>query len=145
MALEWVRDEAGLWDADKARIIGGARPGVFDRRYKECGIGERMPGDWWRATDGGRTVGIGWMDAVWGDAEILLATDPQAERKGVGSYVLAHLEDEAKKRGMNYVYNVVRPTHPDRARVSAWFEKRGFRASEDGSLLRSVTKRSSPQ
>ena len=77
---------------------------------------------------------------MWGDAEILLATDPEHRGQGVGTFVLEHLEHEAKERGLNYVYNTVRPTHPDREAVTAWLEKRGFEPSEDGSLLRAVAR-----
>jgi GNAT superfamily N-acetyltransferase len=28
------------------------------------------------------------MDVVWGDAEILLAVDPEAQRHGVGRFIL---------------------------------------------------------
>ena len=56
----------------------------------------------------------------------------------MGSFVLARLEDEGRTRGLNYLYDVVRPTHPSAKEVVAWLEKRGFKVSEDGSLLRVV-------
>ena len=140
MALEWVLESKATWDADKARIIGGAPQGAFDRRYKSLKQGDSLPGDWFRAVDGGKTVGFGWLEIEFGDAEVLLATDPKYEGKGVGTFVINKLESEAKKRGLNYVYNVVRPTHPQKDKVTAWLKKRGFTASEDGSLLRSAAK-----
>ena len=76
-----------------------------------------------------------------GDAEILLATAPDARGQGVGSFILDHLESEAHERGINYLYNTVRPTHPDRDRVSAWLRTHGFQANEDGSLFRAAVPR----
>src|SRR5436309_6788087 len=132
MSLAWTHDENARWDDDKARIILGAPPDAFDRRFQDLEKGERLAGEWWRATENGRTVGFGWMDVVWGEAEILLAIDPAAQGRGVGSFILEHLAAEAHARGLNYAYNVVRPTHPDKARIAAWLTKRGFKASEDG-------------
>ena len=68
--------------------------------------------------DGGRVVGYGWLDDVWGDAEILLAVEEPARGTGAGAFALARLEDEAAARGLNYVVNVVRDTHPDRDAVT---------------------------
>ena len=64
--------------------------------------------------DGDRVVGYGWLDDVWGDAEILLAVEERARGTGAGAFALARLEEEAAARGLNYVVNVVRDTHPDR-------------------------------
>lgn len=140
MTLQWIREENARWDDDKARIVGGAPAGVFDRRYRELRAGDPVPGSWWRVVDGDRTVGYGWLDIAWGDGEILLATDLEARGRGVGSFALDRLEAEAHHRGLNYVYNVVRPTHPQREHVTRWLTARGFRASEDGSLLRAVAR-----
>jgi GNAT superfamily N-acetyltransferase len=140
MEWNWIREEAPAWDESKQRIVGEAPVGTFDRRYAECRLGDPVPGDWWRAEADGRTVGYGWLDLVWGDAEILLGTDPAFRRRGVGSFILERLEGEARRMGVNYVYNTVRPTHPDREAVTEWLKKRGFRASEDGSLLRAATR-----
>jgi ribosomal protein S18 acetylase RimI-like enzyme len=139
--FRWLAEKPARWDESKQRIIGDAPVGIFDRRYGESGIGELLPGEWWRVEEGGAVVGYGWLDVVWGDAEILLAVLPEAQDRGVGGFILEELEREAAARGLNYLYNVVRPTHPDASRVSAWLERRGFRASEDGSLLRVVAHR----
>lgn len=136
MTRTWIRESPAHWDADKARIIGGAPVGAFDSRYRACPSGQLMPGEWWRVEEGGHVVGYGWLDTVWGDAEILLATEPDMQRHGVGTFILERLEDEAQSRGLNYLYNLVRTTHPRAAELSAWLEKRGFRAAEDGRLLR---------
>ena len=139
MALEWVQEEAAVWDADKARIIGREREGVFDARYATATEGQLVPGEWWRVVDGGRTVAYGWLDVCWGDAEILMAVEPEARGRGVGSFVLTGLAREALRRGFRYMYNVVRPTHPDAEEVTAWLVKHGFEARSDGSLFRPVS------
>ncbi len=86
-------------------------------------------------------MGYGWLDLVWGDAEILLATDPEIRGQGIGSFILQQLEAEAQKRGLNYLYNIVRPSHPNRAQTAAWLVGRGFEESEDGSLFRAISRK----
>lgn len=137
--MEWIKEGTTSWDGNKKRIVGDAPTGIFDRRYGELEAGDIVPGEWWRVEVGGEVVGYGWLDIVWGDAEILLATAPDARGRGVGTFILGELEKEARRQGVNYLYNIVRPTHPDAARVAAWLEKRGFEASEDGSLRRNVS------
>lgn len=142
MTLRWIQEESpAKWDAGKARIVGRAPAGVFDSRFAKLTDGALVPAEWWRVEDEGRVVGYGWLDVNWGDAEILLATDPESRKRGVGTFILEHLEAEAFARGLNYLYNTVRATHPDRAALSAWLEKRGFTGSEDGRMLRAVVKR----
>jgi N-acetylglutamate synthase-like GNAT family acetyltransferase len=140
MALQWIEESPAYWNADKARLIGRAAPGIFDVRYQRCEPGELLPATWWRVEHDGRTVGYGWLDVVWGDAEILLATDAEARGQGVGTFILEQLEAEAHKRGLNYLYNIVRPTHPDREQVAAWLVSRGFEESDDGSLFRAIAR-----
>lgn len=141
MSLSWIREPAlPRWDEDKARVVGGAPAGVFDARYAKLGAGDTVPGEWWRVEREGEVVGYGWLEIVWGDAEILLATAEDARRSGVGAFILEQLEEEARRRGVNYLYNVVRTTHPEAAQVSAWLQKNGFKASEDGALRRRVGK-----
>jgi N-acetylglutamate synthase-like GNAT family acetyltransferase len=137
MALSWKRD-VPTWDEDKQRIIGSAPAGIFDTRYAQNKIGATVPCDWYRVEDDGRTVGYGWLDVVWGDAEILLATDPEYRDKGVGTFILENIDKQARRMGVNYIYNVVRPTHPDGDKVRAWLEKRGFHTEPDGRLTRRV-------
>lgn len=136
MPFQWIRENPPLWDADKARIVGGASEGIFELPPRA--EGQLVPGDWWRVEEDGRTIGYGWMDTVWGDAEILLAVDSAARGRGVGSFVLERLEAEAAARGLNYLYNVVRPTHPERETVAAWLEARGFERRRDGRLVKRV-------
>jgi N-acetylglutamate synthase-like GNAT family acetyltransferase len=132
--LAWSRESPPLWDADKARIIGGAPAGVFSLGPFKAG--DVVPGDWWRVEDDRRVVGYGWMDHSWGDAEILLAVDPAGQRGGVGTFILDRLEDEAAGRGINYLYNVVPDAHPNRAWLEHWLRRRGFVASQEGGLLK---------
>jgi len=139
MELKWIHENPARWDKQKGAVIGSAPPGVFDfSRYAE---GELLPGDWWRAERAGRVVGYGWMDASWGDAEVLLAVRPEERGKGAGTFIMDRLEDEARMRGINQLYNVVPPAHPEPDALRAWLEKRRFRPSEDGSVLRRLASR----
>lgn len=134
--LSWERAERQTWDDDVQRVVGGAPEGVFDLPRD----GSVLPGDWFAARDAaGRVLGLGWLEVEWGDAEVLLATDPDASGRGVGAFVLAHLEQEAVARGVNYVYNTVRPDHPQRDEVTAWLEARGYRGGTSGDLRKHVS------
>jgi GNAT superfamily N-acetyltransferase len=136
MSLEWIREHPAVWDAAKARIVGDAPAGIFDFGGVEPGA--PLAGEWWRVDDGEATAAFGWIDTVWGDAEMLLAVDPAHQGRGVGTYVLDRLEEEAGRRGLNYLYNVVRPGHPDKERITAWLEARSFELTFDGILRRKV-------
>jgi len=139
----WISEgQPAHWDADKKRIVGSEAPGVFDSRYADRREGDVVPGRWWRCEEqDGKVIGYGWMDVVWGDAEVLLAVSREARGRGVGSFLMEQLEREAFEHGMQYVTNVVRPTHPEKARIVAWLEKRGFHSGEDGRHFRSVPTR----
>ncbi|HET9759881.1 MAG TPA: GNAT family N-acetyltransferase, partial [Nocardioidaceae bacterium] len=121
--LTWTHEASPTWDADKQRVIGSAPEGAFDLAYAD---GASLPGDWWAArTPDGAVVGYGWLDATWGgDAEILLAVDAASRQQGVGSFVIAQLEREAASRGLNYVYNTVRASHPERDELHDWLAVR---------------------
>lgn len=136
MSWAWIHEDAPRWDAHKAAIVGGAPGGIFEVANQR--EGDLVPGEWWRVEDDGTVVGFGWMDCTWGDAEILLAVDPSRQRAGVGTFIVDRLEREAEARGVNYLYNAVRPTHPERDRVTRWLESRGFVPSGDGLLKRRV-------
>ena len=138
MSLVWTHEDSPVWDEDKARIVGGAEPGVFDPRFQELLPGDLVPGEWWHAEEDGRIVGYGWMDVVWGDAEILLAVAPDARGRGAGAFILERLEQEARARGLNRVYNTVRPEHPRAEAVTRWLVGHGFVPSEDGGLQKDV-------
>lgn len=137
MSFAWIRENPPVWDDAKARIVGGAPPGTF--RMPAHAAGDLLPGDWWRAQENGAVIGYGWMDTMWGgDAEILLAVAADARGRGVGTFILEQLEREAAAQGLNYLFNVVSPTHPDSTGVTAWLAKRRFQESHDGRLLRKV-------
>lgn len=134
----WIRENPSYWDEDKARIVGAAPRGVFDSRYRRLEAGDLVPGEWWRVEERGRTVAFGWLDVTWSDAEVLVATHPEHRSLGLGTWVLNNLDDEARSRGLNYLTNLVRPTHPERAWLIDWLERRGFCPEEDGRLVRRV-------
>ncbi|MGH3425603.1 MAG: GNAT family N-acetyltransferase [Nocardioidaceae bacterium] len=138
--LTWTHEETPMWDEDKRRVIGGAPSGAFVLPFKD---GQVLPGDWFSARDAdGTVVGYGRLDTTWGgDAEILLAVDPDRQQQGVGSFVLGHLEDEAAARGINYVHNTIRE-HDNRDLVHDWLVVRGFTGSSHSELRKRV--RSTP-
>lgn len=133
MPLVWIREPTARWDADKQRIIGAA-PGVFQVASSDPGI--VLPGDWWRVEDAGRIVGYGWMDYSWGDAEVLLAVESGAQARGVGTFILDRLDEEAAARGLNYLYNVIPAQHPDKDGLKRWLLQRGFVGAKDGDLFK---------
>jgi N-acetylglutamate synthase-like GNAT family acetyltransferase len=135
-SLRWVREDDPRWDGDKERVFATIPAHVFPALPRSPG--ERLSSDWWHAERNGRVIAYGWLDDVWGDAEILLAVEEGARRGGAGRFVLDRLEEEAAARGLRYVVNVVRDGHPDRAAVHAWFLDRGFRGTEDGRLRKKV-------
>lgn len=132
----WVHESPPLWDAEKRRIVGSL-PEVFPA-LAALPEGEVLPGDWWRAEQGGQVVGYGWMDATWGDAEILLAVAPAAQQAGVGSSIVERLAEETRQRGFRYLYNVVPARHPAPEKLKAWLVARGFRDEGDGLLKRAI-------
>jgi N-acetylglutamate synthase-like GNAT family acetyltransferase len=126
------------WDADKQRIVGSV-PGVF--AVQASAPGAVLPGDWWRVEDDGRVVGYGWMDYSWGDAEILLAVEPGVQSRGVGTFILDRLDDEAAQRGLNYLYNVIPAQHADKGGLKRWLLRRGFVGAKDGDLFKRTVQR----
>jgi N-acetylglutamate synthase-like GNAT family acetyltransferase len=139
MSLDWIHESHPRWDGPKQEIVGDAAPGVFD--VPCTGPGSAVAGDWWRVEGDGGVVGYGWMDCTWEGAEILLAVSRTHRGQGVGTFILDHLEAEAARHGLEYLFNTVRPTHPQRAEVVAWLERRGFTATDDGELRRRVKRR----
>lgn len=136
MDLTWERESNARWDADKQALFSALPVGLFPDLHA-TDPGGAVPGDWWRVRAGGSDVaGFGWMDVTWGDAEVLLAVSPVWQRHGVGTFILDRLDEEAARRGLRYLYNVVPAVHPDPARVRRWLELRGFVSSGEGGLLR---------
>ena len=135
MALSWIHEDTPVWDAHKDALVGGAPKGAF---ADPPSLGALAPGEWFRVEEAGQVVGYGWMDVTWGDAEVLLVVAPQAQGRGVGRFILDRLEEEAAARGVNYMVNEVRASHPDKAGVAAWLERHGFKGTGDGLLRRRV-------
>ena len=137
MTRRWIHEAPARWDADKDAVLGDAPAGTFElEALRRPGI---LPGDWWRVEEDGHAVAYGFMDAVWGDAEILVAVGPEAQGRGLGGFVLERLEEEARARGLRYLYNVVPPAHPRGGEVTRWLTSRGFKPSEEGGVLRRRT------
>lgn len=136
--FDWIQERAPRWDNHKKKIVAGAPEGIFDQTYTALGDGEPAPGDWWRVEKSGEVVGYGWLDVVWGDAEILVATSEEARGQGVGTFALDQLAQEAAQRGLNYVCNIVRDEHPKREVVTKWLQNRGFSPTGDGRLSKRV-------
>jgi N-acetylglutamate synthase-like GNAT family acetyltransferase len=134
--LSWVHEDDPRWDRDRDRVFASVAEDVFPTLARRPG--EQLTSDWWRVERDGRVVGYGWLDDVWGDAEVLLAVDGAERRTGVGEFVLARLEQEAAARGLNYVVNVVRDAHPEKDAVTTWLHGRGYAAAEDGRLHKRV-------
>ena len=58
--------------------------------------------------------------------------------RGVGRFILEHLEAEAAARGLNYIYNVVPDTHPDGPWIKNWLSMHCFHEASRGQLRRQV-------
>ncbi len=137
MTRIWVEEERPTWDAHKERIIGGCQPGIF--HLGGMRTLDVVPGEWWHVEEDGDIVGYGWMDVVWGAAEVLVAVDPKRRDQGLGAYILKQLEGEARKRGLSWMHNIVRRTHPAREATTRWLLSQGFeRTPDDESLRRRV-------
>lgn len=136
--MRWIHENPPHWDESKAAIVGAAPPGAL--KVPDYAIGELIAGEWWRVERDRGVVGYGWIDAIWGDAEILLVVADGERRRGVGTFILDHLEIEAAARGLNYLYNVVPATHPDREEMTHWLENRRFELSDDDRYVRRVVR-----
>ena len=135
--LQWIREDAPCWDADKQRLFGEAE--LAATALNPPAPGALVADEWWHVADAaGVIVGYGWLDSEWGDAEVTFIVAPDRRGEGVGEFIIDHLEAEAAARGLNYIYNVVPATSPDPAWVTAWLTARGFVAG-DGGLRRRVS------
>jgi GNAT superfamily N-acetyltransferase len=134
--LQWIREDAPCWDADKQRLFGEAE--LAATALNPPAPGAPVADEWWHVSDAaGVIVGYGWLDSEWGDAEVTFLVAPDRRGEGVGEFIIDHLEAEAAARGLNYIYNVVPATSPNPEWVTAWLVGQGFVAG-DGDLRRRV-------
>ena len=136
MTLTWSKENSPHWDADKQRVLGPVELAAVGLAAPSPG--EPVANEWWRVTDGDGVAGYGWLDSEWGDARITFVVAPGQRGRGVGAFILEHLEDEAAARGLNYIYNVVPDTHPDGAWIRNWLSTHGFHEASRGQLRRQV-------
>jgi GNAT superfamily N-acetyltransferase len=136
--LHWTKEDTPRWDASKQRMFGAEELAAVGMAGSVPAPGAPIADEWWRVTDDdGAVAGYGWLDSEWGDAEITFVVDPALRGAGIGAFIVDRLEEEAAERGLNYVYNVVPPTHPDPAWMTRWLEERGF-APGHGDLRRQI-------
>jgi GNAT superfamily N-acetyltransferase len=140
MTLTWTKENSPRWDADKQRVLGPAELAAVALTPAPA-PGEPVANEWWRVTDGGEVVGYGWLDSEWGDARITFVVASGQRGRGVGAFILEHLEDEAAARGLNYIYNVVPDTHPDGPWIRNWLSAHGFHEASRGQLRRQAVTR----
>ena len=134
--LQWIREDAPCWDADKQRLFGEAE--LAATALNPPAPGALVADEWWHVADAaGVIVGYGWLDSEWGDAEVTFIVAPDRRGEGVGEFIIDHLEAEAAARGLNYIYNVVPATSPNPEWVTAWLVGQGFVAG-DSDLRRRV-------
>jgi GNAT superfamily N-acetyltransferase len=135
--LTWTREDAPRWDEDKDRLFGDVD--LASVGLSRPALGAAIADEWWKVTDAaGVVVGYGWLDNEWGDAEITFMVASAYRGAGVGDFIVSNLEREAADRGLNYIYNTVPATHPDRAWMTGWLTSHGFVAAGSGELRRRV-------
>src|ERR1700743_3221455 len=122
--LQWIREDAPCWDADKQRLFGEAE--LAATALNPPAPGALVADEWWHVADAaGVIVGYGWLDSEWGDAEVTFIVAPDRRGEGVGEFIIDHLEAEAAARGLNYIYKVVPATRPTREGPPAGSRARG--------------------
>jgi GNAT superfamily N-acetyltransferase len=112
MTLMWTKEASARWDANRQRLFGPAELAAVGLAAPEPEA--PVADEWWRVTDGDDVAGYGWLDSEWGDARITFFVAPGQRSRGVGHFILEHLEAEAAARRLNYIYNVVPETHSAR-------------------------------
>jgi hypothetical protein len=118
----WVEDAEPRWDADRARVFATVSTEMFPAGLRV--EGRRLPGIWWRVTDGGDTVAYGWLHLVSDRAVALLAVADTALDRGVNGFGMVRLGQEASSRGFERVVEMRRRRHPRRAWVTTWILER---------------------
>jgi benzoate-CoA ligase family protein len=135
--LNWVREDAPRWDEDKDRLFGDVE--LVSVGLSRPQVGAAIADEWWKVSDAaGVVVGYGWLDSEWGDAEITFMVAPGYRGAAVGDFIVTNLEREVAERGLNYIYNTVPNTHPDRQWITRWLIGHGFTDTGTGELRRRV-------
>jgi hypothetical protein len=129
-SLGWVEDNDPRWDADRGRVFATVSEDMFPSSLRVGG--RRLPGTWWRLTDGDSTVAHGWLHMVSDRAVALLAVADTGLGSGAGGFGVVRLGEEASSRGFNRVVEMRRRKYPQRAAVTVWILERA-RAGTDGS------------
>ena len=143
MTLRWTKEDAPVWDAAKQAVFGP--DGLAATGLVPPADGAPVADEWWQVTDdNGTVVGFGWLDSEWGDAQITFLVAPARRGAGIGEFIVTRLEQEAARRGLNYIYNVVPGTHPDPAWMTGWLTGHGFALSASGDLRRRVRRAAQP-
>jgi GNAT superfamily N-acetyltransferase len=133
----WDKENPPRWDERKDSIFGEADLAAVGLERRR--VGEPVADEWWRVVDdAGDVVGYGWLDSEWGDARISFLVAPSRRGQNYGAFILERLEDEAARRGLNHIYNIIPASHPDREWMSAWLSRHGFTGSDRHMLQRSV-------
>ena len=135
MSLQWEKEDTPRWDEGKQRMFGPAELAAVG--LDQPAPGQPLANEGWRVSDDGTVAGYGWLDSEWGDAEITFLVDPARRGAGIGAFIVNQLEAEAAGRGLNYIYNVVPASHPDRKWMTSWLLAHGFGAGH-GDLRRRV-------
>ena len=100
--LQWIREDAPRWDADKQRMFGPTE--IAATALTPPDPGAPVADEWWRVADAaGAIVGYGWLDSEWGDAEVTFLVAAGRRGEGIGEFIIDHLEAEAAARGLNYI------------------------------------------
>ena len=148
--LHWTKEDTPRWDAAKQRLFGPEE--LAATGMVAPGPGSPIADEWWHVTadDGGSSPPASserrrsrrrdardhrerHRDEDFTDNE--LGRDRRGA--GVGGFIVDRLEEEAAGRGLNYIYNVVPPTHPDPSWMTRWLSSHGF-APGHGDLRRQV-------
>ena len=132
-----MKEDVPHWDADKQRLFDDAALRSVGMDPSRDGARSPTNGGGWSPTTARSSATAG-STASGGTRRSRSSSIPAHRGEGIGAFVLDRLEDEAHKRGLNYIYNVVPDTHPDRAWMTGWLEQHGLHESSQGDLRRQV-------
>jgi hypothetical protein len=124
-SLGWVEDCDPRWDADKDRVFATVAEDMFPSSLRVRD--RRLPGAWWRLTEGDSALAYGWLHVVSGKAVALLAVAETASGSGASGFGSARLGEEATSRGFDRVVEMRRRSYPEMATVTVWILECGRR------------------